>query len=342
MKTEDQRRAALRAARKERLAGMQGGSSDGGSVSRSSGSMTREASNTRQNLDNPVPTGKGKVLTASVVDPALVDPAANMDLVPFGENTENPHWVGFINGEPAFKIAFADQPEAFRANPKMRKAFIEPQYARTVKEARAKLTLPQILQDVNARVYTASVLDTEAYKAIEKRVVQERTAAFQKKAATVLDDFTNVLGLVTKAQAVNYLQEQPLKAALFRALEKVGIANPLPVIEEAMTEGMVPHLDGMFVQAQHWMGLHPEALADLKDTIQGMDHRMPAVTADTHPELNQRLNAVPTARGNVQLTSVRGSDPGGERTASADPTKEHLKNVFNFGGRARNHLMQPR
>lgn len=338
MTREEKKRQDARAARKQRLAGTSTPSTPKAEPAAPGSGTPAPASRTAA----APPAAQPRVLTAAIVDPTLADPNASLEMVLFNEKTANPHWVGFVGGEPAFKIAFTAQPADFQAN-LGKNTFTSAEYARTIKQAVTKIPLTQILKDVNAQVYTAMVNESDAYKALEKQVVAAKTAEFQKRSATVLDDFTNVLGIVVHAQANNFLTESPLKASLFRAMQKVGVANALPVIEEAMVESMENHFDLMFKQAQHWMGLHPEAFAEIKDQVMGSQHRMPVVASTDHVARSQRENSIPTAAGNVPMTTQGGVHPGGERTANTDVSeKERIKNLFALGSRARSHNMFPR
>jgi hypothetical protein len=332
---------ALKVAREKRIAARSGTASPQVGTDVPSPTPSKVQSDTASSAKVAPTVTNNRVVTAAVADPLTASANADVSFVLFGEKTENPHWVGLIEGEPAFKIALANQPEESRE--KLAPLFVTHKYPESLRSGIAKVGLAKVLADVNAQVYAASISETDLAKKIRSEVEAEKTLEYQRRNAAYVDELQNLVSLVLLADKKNFHSENVLKSAFYTVLKEAGVENPLPLIEEAMLQGMEPHLTSVLKRAVRYSGYTPEALADIKAEIVGMSHRMPVlVEAEVDdPSVNsQREGSIPTARGNVPLTSQRSAaitPSGGD-----NDIKERVRSVFSFGSRMTNQQMRRR
>jgi len=228
-------------------------------------------------------------LTAPVIDPADVSKAAEVSLHLFNEKSSDPHWLVCAGGQPVAQIRLSDQEEPDQ----LARVFTTDAYAKGVVEASSKMDLVELLSDINARTYVASVAGSTAFKAIEQQVKSASTEELRKTKSTLRDDMINALSLVVVAQSKNYISANSLKHALFNRLAATGMEEDRAVaaIEGAWQEGASEYFNECFKQAMKWMDLTPEAYAEVSETIQGMPQRTP--TLEVEAEAKPRNHNVP-------------------------------------------------
>jgi hypothetical protein len=323
---------ALRAARKARLASR---TDDTAPATQSDSSITDDSQRTAAPA-GPT-TSEPQELTASVVDPSRLEETTKITLAgPYNAGEDSPHWVVLAEGKPLAEINLADQ-----ENPeKIKKAFVTDEYAQALVQNAKRMPIKQLLAAVRARPYVATVKSTEIFASIDKRYKQESHEAFQKKAAGYRDDLSSMMMIVAEGQRKNFIMESPLKEALFQQLKKAGVQNPVPAIEAAFKAAFPEHLESMLKQAQKWMDLSAEAMAEIRESIMDMPSREVAAIALPPGARVAATKGVPSSAGNVPLSTATAGGSPTERTAEAE--KEDLKKTFSFRSRMHNHKMAAR
>jgi nicotinamide mononucleotide adenylyltransferase len=214
-------------------------------------------------------------MAAPVSDPAMVSKTATIDLLLYGDGTENPHWVVLASGRPVAEIRLEDQEEPVR----IAKLFVTEKYAEGVREAAKSFDFAEVLEGVRARPYVASVDGNEAFKRIEAAATETAKVSLRKAKAALRDDALNMLNLVVVAQTKNFISENVLKSELFNRMKEAGVADrqAVAVIEAAYQAKAPEHFENCFKQAFKWMDLQPEALSELEEQIKGLSHRTPVI-----------------------------------------------------------------
>lgn len=214
-------------------------------------------------------------LSAAVVDATQVGKNASVDLLLYGKETENPHWVVLANGRPVAEIRLEDQEEPA----KVAKIFVTETYAHGVREASAQFDFPEVMAGVRARTYMATVTGADAFKRIEAAATDKAKGELRLAKSELRDNALNMLNLVVLAQTKNFISENPLKAELYERMTESGIheKQAVAIIESAYQAKGPAHFDACFKQAFKWMDLHPESLAELQEQIQGLNQRTPRV-----------------------------------------------------------------
>lgn len=316
--------AALRAARETRIA------------SRAAGTQSNDKAETKtENVSTPAtaktaaPASSPAVLTAAVVDPQSVAKTANIDLVLYGEKTENPHWIVLASGKPVAEIRLEDQEESS----KIARVFVTNGYAEGIRDAVKQFPFAEVLAGVRARPYTATVANSDAFKAIESQVKEATHKELRKAKSELRDAALNMLNLVVVAQTKNFLQENPLKDELFRRMTESGIEDrrAVALIEAAFQARAPEHFEACFKQAFKWMDLQPEALSELAEQIKGLGYRTPVVA-----ESDEIRSAAARQVHNIPLETRTAA------TIEDDGDKSALREVFAFRSRNLSHDMRNR
>jgi len=293
--------AALRAARMKRIAARKNASAPG--------AQSNSVSSNKPAKNAP-PPAVPSTLTTPVVDPALVPKTAHLDLLLFGAEQENPHWVVMASGRPVAEIRLEDQEE----HEKIAKLFVTEKYAEGIREASKQFDLSEVLAGVSARSYIATVSGSDAYKQVQKEVTASATSQLRRAKADLRDDALNMLNLVVLAQTKNFIQENPLKAELFQRMTTAGIdeQQAVSVIEASYQAKASDHFDQCFKQAFKWMDLQPEALSELEEQIKGLNTRTPTVAASNSIPSASRIHNVPLE---TRPTTAAFNTEGDERSS---------------------------
>jgi len=302
---------ALRAARQKRLAARQ--ESTAKSSPKSQSNVSDETRTAAPVAAAPAVAAPEK-LSAPVVDPSLISKTASLDLLLYGDKTENPHWVVLASGRPVAEIRLADQEEPER----IAKIFVTEKYAEGVREAAKQFDLVQVLDGVRARPYVASVDSAEAFKKVEASANKKAETEMRKAKAALRDDALNMLNLVVVAQTKNFLTDNPLKGELFNRMTESGISDrqAVAIIEAAYQSSAPEHFENCFKQAFKWMDLQPEALAELEEQIKGLSHRTPVVAeADDIPSARSAMHNIPLETRTASYGSEQDDDKSSLREA---------------------------
>jgi len=198
--------AALRAARMKRIASRKNASASGAQSYKTSTRNEAPAQEAPQAAGTKVPS----TMSTPVLDPTLVPKTAQVDLLLYGADNENPHWVVLASGRPVAEIRLEDQEDPH----KIAKLFVTEKYAEGVREASTKFDLPEVLAGVSARPYIAMVSGSDAFKQVQQSVTASATNELRRAKANLRDDALNMLNLGGLAQTKNFIQKNPLKAEL--------------------------------------------------------------------------------------------------------------------------------
>lgn len=268
--------AALREARQKRLAARNTQTSP--KSNKNVNDAKRTAANTAKVVGTKAPVANIPAnLSAAVVDASHVEKNAAVDLLLFGEQTENPHWVVLANGRPVAELRLEDQEEPA----KIAKIFVTETYAHGVREAASQFPFTEVLSSLNARPYMASVNGAEAFKRIEAAAADKSKAELRLAKSELRDNALNMLNLVVVAQTKNFISDNPLKGELFDRMTESGIQEKqaVAIIESAYQAKASAHFEACFKQAFRWMDLQPEAFAELEEQIKGLNQRTPILAA---------------------------------------------------------------
>lgn len=318
-----QNAAALRAARQQRLAQRQSAGAAGGTQSNSkSNDEVRQASTP---ASAPAAGATPATISSAVTDPSMVSKTANIDLLLYGEGTENPHWVVLAGGRPVAEIRLEDQEEPA----KVARYFVTEGYAKGVREAAKSFDFAEVLSGVRARSYLASVQGNDAVKRIEAAAKDAAKAELKKAKAALRDDALNMLNLVVVAQTKNFISDNVLKSELFSRMKEAGINDrqAVAIIEAAYQAKAPEHFENCFKQAFKWMDLQPEALSELEEQIKGLAHRTPHVAESEE---------IPSARfASSQITNIPLETRSASFSSNEGDEKDSLREKLGFGRRNR-------
>jgi nicotinamide mononucleotide adenylyltransferase len=305
--------AALRAARQKRLAGRQTAAS-------AESKQSEQKSSDEKRTAAPVAAAPAAAvpdkMASPVVDPTMVPRTAAIDLLLYGEGTENPHWVVLASGRPVAEIRLEDQEEP----QKIAKLFVTEKYAEGVREAAKSFDFAEVLTGVRARPYVAAVAGADAFKRIEAAAADKAKGELRKAKAALRDDALNMLNLVVVAQTKNFISDNVLKSELFSRMTEAGVTDrqAVAIIEAAYQAKAPEHFENCFKQAFKWMDLQPEALAELEEQIKGLSHRTPVIAESeeipTARSASSHMHNVPLETRSASF-SEEGDDKGALREA---------------------------
>lgn len=277
-----------------------------------------------------------EMVEAYVVDPALIPADARINLIGPFESEKDAHWIVLANGEPLAKVALSDQKFDGSESPAFRKAFTSEDYGNSFASAAKKKPIQQLLASTSARPYAAAVRSTSAYAEISAKAQAAAKSDVQKKASQFRDDFLSMLGLVAEAQRTNFINENPLKEALFTAFKRAGVNDPTGIIESAFVEASAAHFELMANKAIKWLDYNADALADIKEaitanssTVRPRTYSAQPMTAAVEQSPIPQQRPVASSRGNVPLAATH--------QASMPEPSEHDRLRERFSFRARMH-----
>lgn len=322
---------ARRAARRERLAASKN-TPAAPPASQSDSASTDETPDPKTAATQQVP----RELTAKVADLSTLSQDCQVSIAgPYNADTENPHWIVTADGEPLAKIALKDQDEEAG----IAKLFATAEYGKMFHKTAQSVALDKLLMSCKARPYTAVVKSTEVFASINKQYQNEAKAAFQEKTADYRDALTSVFNLVVEAHRKNFLTNSPLKDALFHQLKRDGVADPVRSIEAACQESLGEHFSTMLKQAQKWLDLTPEALAEIKEQITGMPQLDPPTVTAAAAAPTGAPAPVPSSAANVRLSTA---SAGAAPTPASANEKAAVQKRFAFRSRMHDQKMSPK
>jgi len=255
-------------------------------------------------------------LTALIRDPSevSVDPKGDNIILIAHDNGDESHWMVIADGEPVAKICLQDQPEEFRN----KLIFVSDTFGQTMRKSIAEVGLAEVLKSSNARLYVAAVNESDAAKQLKKDVEEKLAADYEQKGASFTDNFLNHLSLAEAASRKNFIVQNPLKNSLFDLMKSAGVADPIPLIEEAFGEAGQEFFDNHVKQAMEWMNYSPAAIAELRQVISGMQHRIPEEVDN-----NKQYGGRPPAK--VASASIPLMTTGSPDTPGSESAREGVK-----------------
>lgn len=265
----------------------------------------------------PAPAPEPELVSPLVAEVMPLDqiPAdAAIDMVLF-QHEENPKWAVFANSIPVAEICLLDQHDPQN---KLRSLFEKESYAATLRKAFSQQGFVKTLEDIKARPYTTSIEKSEAMATITAQVQQEQENAYRQKRAETADDLLHSISLVNQAMEKNFIVKNPLKAAIYDALEQVGTHNPVQVVEDAFKEAGTKYFETVIDTAKQWANMHAEALAQLEEQINKAGHRIPE--SDGAESMADRIASTATIPINVPLETA-----GNAPSSSKDELKKRLQ-----------------
>jgi len=259
-----------------------------------------------------------------------------------GEDSENPHYVVLVDGDPVAKISMADQ----QLPPEHLSMFLDENYPEFVLEGIENFGLKETLNSVHARYYAASALEGEVASKMREAAVNELEDTRKVAMSDLKDKLISTAAVVIEGSMKNYLTDNPLKDALILQMGRVSIDENTAVdlIEEAWREAAVDYVTAMLDKAEEWIGAPQEVMDHHIKEITGMSYRHPGYRQadDEIPQYDDAISEAPV-REKVAAVSVPANVP--LRTAAPSSTsgsgftgdKDYWKRQMNLTGR---HMQQ--
>jgi hypothetical protein len=249
-----------------------------------------------------------EVAVEPVVDPeelARCEGAA-LDMLLFGEATDNPHWSIFADGKPLAEIQLQDQ-----ENPEeIKEVFTSDEYPKHVQEAcSTSMGVIGTLKALNARWY-AGVTST-GYVAEEARTAAatDLEGEFATRLAHLKEDLLNTINLAITASnkgSKGLFIENTLKGTLAEAFRNAGVPNARQIVNEVWVEAAQEYMGGVLKTAEKWMGYSPEAMNEVTKEILGsaVEPNDEEETAEPTVEETQATQASKTGIVNVPVRTA--------------------------------------
>lgn len=247
---------------------------------------------------------------------------ADVNMIIFDENGEDPFWNLDVRGRPVAQIRLSDQP-----NPdEIRDLFVAPNYREGVAGAIERTSLNEVLTQLRARPWT-SVVDQADFA---QKVHAKADDRIESEVVTLFDEYKSMLlecvGLVCSGMDKNFYKDigNPLKESLFAEMKRWGVSDDtaVEVIEAAFEEGATSYFETVLKQATEYMVLPKEALAEIEKAITGANTiattDVRAYADDDHQSMAHRM-----AANSVPVTEVPQ-----EPSSKAENIKNRLKTIF--------------
>jgi len=268
-----------------------------------------------------------------------------VDLFLTNEETDNPHYVVMIDGDPVAKVAFADQPD----NPQIRDLFMMDEYPNYVIKGIGQFGLDDMLNTLNARPYSAKASSGEVAAQMKQAATVEMEADYRKRMADTKDALLNTANIVLQGSLKNYILDNPLRDALVSGFRSAGVDEnyAIDIIEEAFREVGQQYFANVLAKAEEWLGA-PEGVLDhhIKE-ITAMPYRHPGyvrhddeiAVAQTAPPsepveipANVPLRTVSSPTSKAQEAATRQAATQGD-TTNWRAQKAVWQRQLNLGGR---------
>jgi hypothetical protein len=205
----------------------------------------------------------GQQLVANVSSLNEIQADADVDMVLFQYDEENPSWAVFASGKPVAEIQLLDQPNSADIRP----LFLSKSYADTVKTACSKDGLQKTLEGIKARPYAVAIEKSAAMTQIRKELKAEQEDAVREARAEAAQDLMTSLGLVLTAMNKGFILENPLKNALYTSLSAMGVATPVQTVEAAFEKAGPEFFETAINQAREWAAYSPESYKQIEDSV---------------------------------------------------------------------------
>lgn len=290
-----------------------------------------------------VPPGLEDAVMA-FVDPATLsaDAEVRFDMIPFmpeGATTAaevlnaNAHWVLMANGDPLAKISINDQDDA----DKIAAHFVSLSYAQDVINGIDKHGLKATLDFVKAKPYVAKVDQNAKVEEIRAKLAAESQETLRAAVADVKSRYVENIGLVLAASANNFLVENPLKDGLIEFMTSGGIPEQVAAqgVDNAFFQYGEKTFAGLLDQAEEWSNFTPEALEQVKATLDGAGRRarpLPSerTPAEANPDYDRNLaNRMAASAVPVQTPTDTGAHtPVTANVGNPEPASDDDKASF--------------
>lgn len=240
----------------------------------------------------------GQQVVATVTPLEQLQASADVDMVLFQYDENDPRWAVFASGEPIAEIRLSDQENSADLRP----LFLSKSYAETVKLGCSKDGLQKTLEGIKARPYAARMDKSEVVAKMREDLQADQEDAVREARAEAAQDLMNSLGLVLEAMNKNFIVKNPLKEALYSALHQIGVAAPVQVVEAAFENAGPDFFETAINRAREWAAYNPEAYKQIEDSIQKAAKYTPEMNAaPTSPQMPQAQDAFPHIPQNVPL-----------------------------------------
>ncbi len=249
----------------------------------------------------------------------------DVELVLFGDKSENPTWIAFAHATPVAKIELSAQDNAEA----IREVFASTDYANDLITHIADIGMVECLKKVNASFYANHISD----KAIASRYeaqAQEQVSKFKAQAETKLrNDVLSALDVITVAMNKNLYPDvgHPLKDALYDSMVLAGMpeATAQSVIDSSFAAASSNYYQVVFEKALAFMNMSDTSKSEIKSMISESN----TVAADVNVEpstLSERLGRASS------IASLQNYAPSlkvqSEIKIDKDSFKARLKNVI--------------
>lgn len=249
----------------------------------------------------------------------------DLDLVLFGEGTENPTWIAFANQMPIAKIECANQENSEA----IREVFASNDYASDLVKHCSDIGVVEVLKKVHAQFFANHISD----KAIASRYeteAQEKIAQYKTQAqAQMRNELVNALDVITVAMNKNLYPDvgHPLKESLFESMVLAGMPEntAASVIDSSFATAASKYYSVVFDKALAFMNMSEASKSEIKNMVS--DSNVVAAEINNNPATleNRLANA-------SSIASLQSSGSKLEVTSSVkidkDSYKSRLKNVI--------------
>lgn len=262
-----------------------------------------------------------------------------VDLVLANEDSENPHYIVTVDGDPVAKVALADQPaNLVRDHSDL---FTDDGYPQYVLEGVANFGLGETLKNVHARYYTAAATSGEVAEQMRTAAVSDMQEDHRQRLAETKDRLINAANIVLQGSLKNYILANPLKDALVRNMRAAGVdeAAAVDAVEHAWTEAAPVFFEATLRKAEEWLGAPPEVLEHHIKEISAMDYRHPGVAPSQEIEVAASAPRAPMPQvpANVPVRTSTQTPYQPQQRQAAAPTgqwdKDQWKKRINLHGR---------
>ncbi len=210
----------------------------------------------------------------------------DIELILFGEKSENPTWVVFAKTLPVAKIELSSQEHAKIIRP----SFVEADYASDFINAASQDGLVSTLKTANAHFYANHISDKAVADRYEAKA-QEKIDAFKAQAETKLRaDLMGALDVVTVGMNKNLYKDvgHPLKEALFESMVLAGMPENTAesVIDASFANASSEYYQVVFEKALAFMNMNDTAKNEVKamisdaNIVQASENQEPATLSE--------------------------------------------------------------
>ena len=210
----------------------------------------------------------------------------DIELILFGEKSENPTWVVFAKTLPVAKIELSSQEHAKIIRP----SFVEADYASDFINAASQDGLVNTLKTANAHFYANHTSDKATADRYEAKA-QEKIEAFKAQAETKLRaDLMGALDVVTVGMNKNLYKDvgHPLKEALFESMVLAGMPENTAesVIDASFANASSEYYQVVFEKALAFMNMNDTARNEVKamiseaNVVQASENQEPATLSE--------------------------------------------------------------